>query len=54
MAVTTVASELVLGAEAALWGEIVDGTNLDNKMWPRAAAVGSWLRARNFPTRNYR
>lgn len=32
-------SKKVLGGEALLWGEQVDNTNLDTKLWPRASAV---------------
>ena len=31
--------QLVLGAEAALWGEIVTDEMLDHRIWPRAAAL---------------
>jgi len=30
---------LIVGGEVHLWGELNDGTSLDGKLWPRAAAA---------------
>ena len=36
-------SELIIGGETCMWSETVDGSVLDNTIWPRAAAVSERL-----------
>jgi len=36
-------ASLVIGAEACVWSEITDDSNIDQKLWPRASALGERL-----------
>lgn len=40
---TSSQAKLIVGGEASMWGEHVDETNIQAKIWPTAAAVGEKL-----------
>lgn len=38
---------LILGSETLIWSEMIDSTNVEQKLWPRSAALAEALWGRN-------